>query len=239
MLEVTGLNVYYGNIHALKDISFTVKPGESLCIMGASGSGKTTLLNLLARLYEPTKGKILIDGIPLDKINLASLRKSVGVVPQEAQIFSSTIRDNIAYGNMNASNADIIAAAKAAQMHEVIMGMKVQYETIVGEKGTTLSGGQRQRLSLARALITNPKVLLLDDCTSALDANTERKIQETLESTLQGKTAIMVSQRISMAIRCTHICVLENGAITEYGTHQQLLKNNGFYAKLYAQQTGK
>ena len=222
----------------LRDVSFTVKPGEWLCIMGASGAGKTTLLNLLARLYEPTRGQILIDGINLDKINIASLRHSLGVVPQEAQIFGATIRDNIAYGRKDATNSQIIAAAKAAEMHDVIMGMKVQYETVVGQKGTSLSGGQRQRLSLARALITNPEVLLLDDCTSALDANTERKIQETLETTLQGKTAIMVSQRISMAIRCSHILVLENGVVSEYGTHHELLEKNGFYAKLYAQQTG-
>lgn len=223
----------------LKDISFFVPAGTWLCIMGASGCGKTTLLHLLARLYEPSSGNILIDGIDLNNFNLASLRHSLGVVPQEAQIFGGTIRDNIAYGKPNATNEEIMEAAKAAQMHDFILDMKVQYETIVGQKGNSLSGGQRQRLSLARALLTNPELLLLDDCTSALDANTERKIQETLAHILVGKTAIMVSQRISMAMRCHKICVLENGVISEFGTHQELLANHGFYAKLYAQQTGQ
>jgi len=223
----------------LRNISLTVPAGTWLCIMGASGCGKTTLLHLLARLYEPTKGRILIDGIDLNDINTKSLRHSLGVVPQEAQIFSGTIRDNIAYGNPDATNEQIMKAASAAQMHDFIMDMKVQYETIVAQKGLSLSGGQRQRLSLARALLTDPELLLLDDCTSALDANTERKIQDTLATILVGKTAIMVSQRISMAMRCHKICVLENGTITEYGTHHELLARHGFYAKLYTQQTGQ
>ncbi len=222
----------------LRDISFFVPAGTWLCIMGASGCGKTTLLHLLSRLYEPTAGAILVDDVDLNEYNLASLRHSLGVVPQEAQIFAGTIRDNIAYGNPDATNEQIMDAAKAAQLHDFILGMKVKYETIVGQKGNSLSGGQRQRLSLARALLTDPQLLLLDDCTSALDANTERKIQETLAQILVGKTAIMVSQRISMAMRCHQICVLENGVISECGTHQQLLANHGFYAKLYAQQTG-
>lgn len=221
----------------LADISFTVKPGSWLCIMGASGAGKSTLLNLLSRLYEPVKGEILIDGIDLAKIRMLSLRRAVGVVPQEAQIFSGTMRENIAYGFPAAGNEEIMAAAKAAQMHDFIMEMQVKYETMIGQKGTSLSGGQRQRLSLARALLTNPELLILDDCTSALDANTERKIQETLSAVLQSKTAIMVSQRVSMAMRCHKIMVLENGRIKEYGTHKELLALHGFYAKLHSQQT--
>ncbi|NLZ60640.1 MAG: ABC transporter ATP-binding protein [Lentisphaerae bacterium] len=221
----------------LHDISFQVPAGTWLCIMGASGSGKTTLLHLLARLYEPSRGEILIDGINLQKIKLQSLRQAMGVVPQEAQIFSGSMKENICYGFPEASNEQIMAAAKAAQMHDFILEMKTQYETIIGQKGASLSGGQRQRLSLARALLSDPELLILDDCTSALDANTERKIQETLEQTLQGKTAIMVSQRVSMAMRCHKILVLEDGHVKEFGSHRELLQNNGFYAKLHFQQT--
>ena len=221
----------------IKDVDLFVPAGTWLCIMGASGSGKTTLLNLLSRLYEPTTGQILIDDIDLRNIKMASLRHAVGVVPQEAQIFSGSMRDNICYGYPNATNKQIMDAAKAAQMHDFILEMQVQYETLIGQRGTSLSGGQRQRLSLARALLTNPELLILDDCTSALDANTEQKIQETLAKILVGKTAIMVSQRVSMAMRCHKIAVLENGVISEYGTHHELLEKHGFYAKLFSQQT--
>ena len=221
----------------LSDVNLTVNAGEWLCIMGASGSGKTTLLHLLARLYLPTKGQILYDETPLDKVQILSLRRRLGVVPQEAQIFSGSVRDNIAYGLPTATNQQILDAAKAAQLHDFILEMPVQYETLIGEKGQSLSGGQRQRLSLARALLCQPEVLLLDDCTSALDANTERKIQETLITLLAGKTAVIVSQRVSMAVRCQHIAVLDHGTVSEYGTHQELLKNNGFYATLFREQT--
>ncbi len=224
--------------YALSHVNLDVPPGEWLCIMGASGAGKTTLLHLLARLYTPTAGTIDYDGIPLDKLRLDSLHRKVGVVPQEAQIFSGTVRDNIAYGYPPASNQQILEAAQAAQLHEVIMEMPVQYETLIGEKGQSLSGGQRQRLSLARALLCKPGILLLDDCTSALDANTERKIQETLMTQMGGRTAVIVSQRVSMAIRCQRIAVLEKGRVTEYGTHKELLANNGFYATLFREQTG-
>jgi ABC-type multidrug transport system fused ATPase/permease subunit len=221
----------------LKDISLTIPVGTWLCVMGASGCGKTTLLYLLSRLYEPQHGEILVDGVPLGKIRMRSLRRAMGVVPQEAQIFSGSVRDNIAYGMPEAPPGQVMAAAKAAQLHDFVMTMKVQYETLLGQRGTSLSGGQRQRLSLARALLTNPEVLVLDDCTSALDADTERRIQETLAEILVGKTAIIVSQRVSMASRCHRICTIENGVISECGTHAELLQANGFYARLHAQQT--
>lgn len=222
----------------LSGVNLDIPAGEWLCIMGASGAGKSTLLHLLARLYTPTTGAIDYDGVPVEKIRFASLRSNLGVVPQEAQIFSGSVRDNIAYGNPDATNQQIIDAAKEAELHDFILEMPVQYETLIGEKGQSLSGGQRQRLSLARALLCNPEILLLDDCTSALDANTERKIQETLMTQLVGKTAVIVSQRVSMAVRCNHIAVLENGRVTEYGTHQELLARKGFYETLFREQTG-
>lgn len=221
----------------LKGVSLKIPVGSWLCVMGASGCGKTTLLYLLSRLYEPQRGEILVDGIPLNKIRMSSLRQRVGVVPQEAQIFSGSVRENICYGFPDAPPERIMTAAKAAQLHDFILTMKVQYETLLGQRGTSLSGGQRQRLSLARALLTDPEVLILDDCTSALDAETERRIQETLADILVGKTAVIVSQRVSMAKRCHRICTIEDGVVSEYGSHAELVKAGGFYARLHAQQT--
>lgn len=222
----------------LKNISLFIPAGTWLCVMGASGSGKTTLLNVLARLFEPQTGEVLLDGIPLIKIKLQSLRRQIALVPQEAQIMSGTVRDNICYGRPDASPREIMAAAQAAEFDEFVMSLPVQYETILGEKGASLSGGQKQRLSLARALLTQPEVLLLDDCTSALDAETERRIQETLARILVGKTAVIVSQRVSMAQRCHRICVLTDGAVSEFGAPAELLAAGDFYARLHAQQTG-
>ena len=221
----------------LHDIDVTIPAGSWICIMGPSGSGKSTLAGLLARLFDPTSGEIFIDETPLRKITLHSLRNDMAVVPQEAELFSGTVRDNITYGHPDAAPDAIMAAAKAADCHEFIMNLPVQYETIIGEKGTTLSGGQRQRISIARALLTDPKILVLDDCTSALDANTERKIQETLSRLMHKRTSVIVSQRVSMAMRCDAILVLENGRIAEYGTHEDLVNTGGFYSRLYAQQT--
>ena len=222
----------------LTDINLSVPRGKWVCIMGPSGTGKTTLLNLFSRLYEPTSGRIAVDGIDLADIRQRSLHSHMALVPQEAQIIGGTVRSNIVYGRPRTEPRDIMDAAKAADCHDFIMKLPVQYETIVGERGSTLSGGQRQRISIARALLTRPEVLLLDDCTSALDAATERKIQETLASVMAGKTAIIVSQRVSMAMRCDEIVVLENGTISERGPHAQLVRNGGFYARLVATQTG-
>ncbi|MDD5482513.1 MAG: ABC transporter ATP-binding protein [Kiritimatiellae bacterium] len=222
---------------ALKDISLKIPAGSWLCVMGASGCGKTTLLHLSDRLFDPTSGAIMIDDIPLTRIKLASLRRRVALVPQEPQIISGTVRDNICYGWPEAEPSQIIAAAAAAEFHDFVMTLPAKYETMLGEKGASLSGGQKQRLSLARALLTDPEVLLLDDCTSSLDAETETRIQETLSRILAGKTAIIVSQRVSMARRCQRVCVIENGLVTEEGAPGELAARNGFYARLHARQT--
>ena len=221
----------------LQDVSLTIPTGEWLCVMGASGCGKTTLLYLLSRLYEPTSGEVRVDGVPLSTVKIADLRQHLALVPQEPQIFAGSVRDNICYGFQDADPESVMTAARCAEIHDFVLTMPVQYETAIGEKGSSLSGGQRQRLSLARALLTDPEVLLLDDCTSALDAGTERKIQDTLARILVDRTAVIVSQRVSMAMRCHRICVLKDGLVSEYGTHRELLANCGFYARLYQQQT--
>jgi len=220
----------------LEDILLRIPAGSWLCVMGPSGAGKTTLIYLLSRLLEPGAGEILYDDVPVNKLRFADVRRRIAVVPQEPQIFSGSVRENICYGVPDASPKQIIAAAQAADIHDFIMTLPVRYETLLGERGTSLSGGQRQRISLARALLTDPEVLLLDDCTSALDADTEERIQRTLVRVLRGKTAVIVSQRVSMASRCHRICVLRNGMLEEYGTHDELRHAGGFYEKLYRQQ---
>lgn len=237
---ITLLNAHFRheqqNEPVLEDITLHIPVGSWMCIMGPSGCGKSTLLHLLSRLYEPLTGEILYDQAPLNRIRSEALHRHVVLVPQEPQIFGGTIRDNICYGNPDASPREIVAAAQAAEIHDSIMELPVKYETLIGEKGMTLSGGQRQRITLARALLTQPDVLLLDDCMSALDAETERRIQATLVNTLKGRTAVIVSQRVSMAMRCQRICVVDGGVVAETGTHEELIKGNGFYARLYRQQ---
>jgi ABC-type multidrug transport system fused ATPase/permease subunit len=221
----------------IEDLHLRIPAGSWLCVMGPSGSGKTTLLYLLSRLLSLGGGSILYDQADLNRIRMATLRKRIALVPQEPQIFSGSVRENICYGFPDATPRQIIQAAQAAEIHDSIMNLPVRYETLLGEKGVNLSGGQRQRLSLARALLADPEVLLLDDCTSALDTETEQKIQGTLARVLQGRTAVIVSQRASMARRCQLICVLNNGVVEELGTHEELAGKNGFYGRLVRQQT--
>jgi ABC-type multidrug transport system fused ATPase/permease subunit len=238
-LTMRHLNFRYtpGTDPILEDVLIHVPAGSWLCVMGASGTGKTTLLYLLSRLYEPQGGEVLVDDVPLNRVAMESLRRGVAMVPQEPPIFSGTVRENICYGYPDARPSQIVAAARAAELHDFVMTLPVKYETVLGERGTSLSGGQRQRLALARALLADPEILLLDDGTSALDADTERRIQETLTRVLRGRTAVIVSQRVSMARRCRRIAVLADGLVSELGSHEELLANGGFYARLHAQQT--
>ena len=221
---------------ALKNITLDIQPGERVCLMGPSGSGKTTLVNLLLRLYEPTGGTIRLDGQDLGMIKMASLKEHVGYVPQDAFLFSCSLRDNIRYGNLLAGEDDIARAAKAAELHEFVMTLPQGYDTIVGERGVTLSGGQRQRVSLARALLTDPRVLILDDCTSALDAITEAKIVKTLRTALAGRTTIIITHRVSMSSRADWVVVLKDGEIVEVGSHEELLTKEGVYYDLVIEQ---
>ena len=221
---------------ALKDISLTIEPGQQVCLMGPSGSGKTSLVNLLLRLYEPSDGTIELDGRDLRKINLSSLRRHMAYVPQDAFLFSGTLRDNIRYGNFLADDKQVEEAAKAAELHDFILTLPDAYDTIVGERGVTLSGGQRQRVSLARALLTDPRVLILDDCTSALDAITEARIVKTLRTVMAGRTTIVITHRVSMSSRADMIMVLKDGMVAEVGPHAKLLGKEGIYYDLVVEQ---
>lgn len=224
------------NITALKNVSFSVKKGETLAIIGKTGSGKSTILELIGRLYDIDNGEILIDGRNIHELNLESLRKSIGYVPQDAFLFSDTIKNNIKFGKTEATEKEIIEAAKNASVHKNIIGFSKGYETVLGERGITLSGGQKQRVSIARAIIHDPEILLFDDCLSAVDTETEEEILNNLFQITKDKTTIIVSHRISSAKNADKIIILEDGQIVQEGTHQQLLNTKGYYKELYAKQ---
>lgn len=224
------------NITALKNVSFNVKKGETLAIIGKTGSGKSTILELIGRLYDIDNGEILIDGRNIHELNLESLRNSIGYVPQDAFLFSDTIKNNIKFGKTEATEKEIIEAAKNASVHKNIIGFSKGYETVLGERGITLSGGQKQRVSIARAIIHDPEILLFDDCLSAVDTETEEEILNNLFQITKDKTTIIVSHRISSAKNADKIIILEDGQIVQEGTHQQLLNTRGYYKELYAKQ---
>tara|TARA_R110002050_G_scaffold46516_9_gene109349 strand:+ start:1223 stop:2998 length:1776 start_codon:yes stop_codon:yes gene_type:complete len=224
------------NIEALKGISFSVKDGETLAILGKTGSGKSTVLDLIGRLYDIDNGSITINSIEVNKHNLNDLRNSIGYVPQDAFLFSDSIKNNIKFGKENATDEEIIEVAKYAQVHKNIIKFNKGYNTILGERGITLSGGQKQRISIARALIKDPKILLFDDCLSAVDTETEEKILKNLNAISKGKTTIIVGHRVSSAKNADKIIVLDNGLIIEEGTHETLLQIDGYYKHLYLKQ---
>lgn len=223
-------------IEALKDISFEVKPGESLAILGGTGSGKSTLANLVCRLYDPDKGAILVDDIPLKEYNVKDIRSRIGYVPQDVFLFSDTIRNNISFGASDASDEMIVRAAKDADLYDNIIDFPDQFETSLGERGITLSGGQKQRLSIARAVVRDPQILVLDDCLSAVDMKTEHTILQSLSRIMKGRTSIIISHRVSSAKLADQIVVLEDGGIAETGTHKELLQKDGIYAAMYQKQ---
>lgn len=224
------------NIKALKNISFKIKKGETLAIIGHTGSGKSTIANFVARMYDTQKGKVKIDNTWIKKLNLKDLRSSIGFVPQDAFLFSETIKNNIKFGKENATDKEVIEAAKNAYIHHNIRNFKEGYETLVGERGVTLSGGQKQRISIARAIIKKPKILILDDCLSAVDTETEEQILTNLEQISKNSTTLIISHRISSIKHANHIIVLEKGKIIEEGTHNELLNINGYYKQIFEQQ---
>ncbi|MFC4721033.1 ABC transporter ATP-binding protein [Geojedonia litorea] len=224
------------NIQALNDVSFTINKGQTLAILGKTGSGKSTILDLIGRLYDIESGEITIDGTPIDQVNLDDLRNSIGYVPQDAFLFSDSIKNNIMFGKEDASEAEVITAAKNADVHKNIMSFAKAYDTKLGERGITLSGGQKQRISIARAIIKSPKILLFDDCLSAVDTETEEKILKNLNQISQGKTTIIVSHRASSAKNADHIIVLDNGKIIQSGSPDMLLNVEGYYKELYNNQ---
>ncbi|MCF6140793.1 ABC transporter ATP-binding protein/permease [Flavobacterium sp. K77] len=224
------------NITALHNISFTVKKGETLAILGKTGSGKSTILSLISRMYDVTSGKISIDGNEISTVNLFDLRNSIGIVPQDAFLFSDSIKNNIKFGKENATDDEVQNAAKSAVVHDNIMGFNKQYDTVLGERGITLSGGQKQRVSIARAIIKNPPILLFDDCLSAVDTETEETILNNLFQICKDKTTIIVSHRISSAKNADRILIVDNGQIIQQGSHNQLINEEGYYADLYLKQ---
>ncbi|AJR03815.1 ABC transporter ATP-binding protein [Siansivirga zeaxanthinifaciens] len=224
------------NIQALNGVSFTIKEGETLAILGKTGSGKSTILDLIGRLYDVDSGEITINKTPLDQFNLNNLRDSIGYVPQDAFLFSDTIKNNIKFGKESATDEEVIEAAKNAHVHKNIIKFNKGYDTILGERGITLSGGQKQRVSIARAIIKAPKILLFDDCLSAVDTETEEKILKNLFKISKGKTSVIVSHRVSSAKNAHKIIVLDNGKIIQEGTHEQLINVDGYYKNLYLKQ---
>ena len=234
--EAVSLTYTETGIEALKDVSFELKPGQKLGIVGAVGSGKSTLFDVITRLYDVDKGQIRIAGIPVQDFQLDQLRELIGIVPQNPFLFSVTIADNIRFGTQDASQAEIEEAAKLADVHQNIVDFNEGYETLLGERGVTLSGGQIQRVSIARALIKDPEILLLDDCLSAVDTDTEEKILSNLKKIRSKKTTIIISHRVTSVIDSNLILVLKEGEIIEQGTHKSLLNEKGYYQDLFRKQ---
>jgi len=227
-----------GSKEVLDGIDLTAEPGKTVAILGATGSGKSTLINLVTRFYDVSAGRILIDGNDIRQIRQDSMLAVIGIVPQETILFSGSVRDNIRYGRPDAGEDEVIAAAKAAQAHDFIMGLSQGYDTHIEERGANLSGGQRQRIAIARALLINPKILILDDSTSSVDVETETRIQEALDAHMHQHTCLVVAQRISTVLRADKIVVIEKGRIVAEGTHKELMGSSPIYQEIYESQLG-
>jgi ATP-binding cassette subfamily B protein len=237
--EVEFRNVTFGydkQKPVLKNLNFTVKSGEKIAILGATGSGKTSLIFDIPRFYDVNSGSILIDGVDVRRFKLSSLRKQMGIVLQDVFMFSGTIKENIAFGKPDASMDEITQAAEHAQIHDFIQSLPEGYETAIGERGITLSGGQRQRLTIARALLTNPRILILDDSLSFVDAKTEQQIQDAIKEAMKGRTCFIIAQRLSTIKDADKIMVLDNGEIAEFGTHNELMTKGKIYHRIYQTQ---
>lgn len=237
-IEFQGVSLRYENhtIPALTDIDLVIRPGEVIALVGSSGSGKTTLVSLLPRFYEPTAGRILVDGIPLGTYELGSLRAHIGIVSQEIFLFDDSVRNNIAFGRSGASPGDVEQAAKLAYAHDFILRLPEGYDTVIGERGVKLSGGERQRVAIARAILRDPPLLILDEATSALDTESERIVQLALANLMKNRTTLVIAHRLSTIQNADRIIVLDRGSIVEAGSHEELLRQGGIYHKLHAMQ---
>ena len=225
----------FSTVRVLQQISFHVQPGQTVAIVGQTGSGKTTLTKLVNRIYDVSSGHILIDSVDVRDWNMASLRSQVSTIEQDVFLFSRTIRENIAFGlGSRATEEAVIQAARDAQAHDFIMSFKDGYDTVIGERGVTLSGGQRQRLAIARALLTDPRILILDDSTSAIDSATEDKIQQAIHRVLEGRTTFLITHRLSMIRRADLIVMLDKGRVVDCGTHVDLIERNALYRRIFA-----
>ncbi|HEY72716.1 MAG: ABC transporter ATP-binding protein [Chloroflexi bacterium] len=234
--ERVNFRYFGGGELVLNDVSFTAEPGQTVALLGATGSGKSTIINLIPRFYDATEGRVTIDGHDVRGVTLDSLRQQTGIVLQETTLFSGTIRENIAFGRPEASLDEIITAAKAAEAHDFIASFPEGYDTPVGERGTTLSGGQKQRIAIARALLLDPRILILDDATSSVDYETEYRIQQALERLMKGRTSFVIAQRVATVLNADQILVLERGEIAARGTHEELLRESSIYAEIYYSQ---
>lgn len=231
-IEFKGVGFSYEDENVLDNISFKVRAGEMVAIVGKSGEGKSTLVDLISRYNTPQKGKILFDGVDIGKMNLADLRNNIAIVPQEVALFNDTIKNNIAYANLEAREEDVIRAAKLANCHQFIQKFPKKYEQVVGEKGVKLSIGQKQRVAIARAILRNPRILILDEATSALDSESEKYVQEALEEVMKNRTTFVIAHRLSTIRKADLILVIEKGKIVESGDHKELMNHGGVYKKL-------
>ena len=234
--EDVSFSYFSSSEDVLSELNFSAEPGQTIALLGMTGSGKSTVINLIPRFYDVTKGRITIDGHDIRDVTIESLREQIGLVLQETTLFTGNIRDNIAFGRPNATQAEIEAAARAAAAHDFIVGFPNGYDTAVGERGSTLSGGQKQRIAIARALLLNPQILIMDDSTSAVDFETEYRIQQALDALMEGRTSFVIAQRISTVLSADQILILDKGKIVTSGTHADLLEHSPIYAEIYHSQ---
>jgi ABC-type multidrug transport system fused ATPase/permease subunit len=227
----------YEQDRVLQSVNLEIAPGEVVALVGRSGAGKTSIANLLLRFWDPQEGRILVDGRDIRGVKLASLRSQIGVVLQDTFLFNGTVRDNLLYGHPDATEEEMLAASQAAHVHDFVQNLPEKYDTQVGERGVKLSGGEKQRLALARAILVNPRILILDEATSSVDAEAEYLIQQALENVMRGRTAVVIAHRLSTIRHADKIVAVERGHIAEVGTHEELIQRNGLYSQLYRRQT--